>query len=125
MTKIPNRATNRGIPVSDTLTIIAQGNGYKMVDQVRYVDASPSTNENVIDFDGKEQQISGNAVFDAKMGVRVDSNTFDVVMKKAGKEVGSQHLVVSEDRKTLTITFTAKDAKGQEVSGLPNVFVRQ
>lgn len=125
MTKIPNRATNRGIPVSDTLIITAQGSGYKIVDTIQYVDARPSSSENEISFDGKEQPVTGNAMFDSKMGVKVDSRTFDIVMKKAGKDVGTQRLVVSEDGKTLTITFTTKDAKGEEVTGFANLFVRQ
>ena len=124
-TTIMNRATNRGILLSQTLTIAAQGNGYKMALYIEFVDAKPTSSENAIDLDGKERPVTGEPTYDAIMGLRVDANTFDVVTKKAGKELGTMRYAVSEDGKTLTRTLRGKNAKGEVVSSPPNVFSKQ
>jgi uncharacterized protein (DUF2147 family) len=124
-TTIMDRATNRGILLSQTLTITAQGNGYKMVLYIEFVDAKPTSSENAMDIDGKERPVTGETMYDAIMGLRVDANTFDVVTKKAGKELGSMRYAVSEDGKTLTRTLRGKNAKGEVVSSPPNVFIKQ
>ena len=125
LTQIVNRSTSKGILLSQTLTITAQGNGYKMVHYIEFVDAKPTYSENTIDLDGKERQVTGDPTYDAIMGLRVDANTFDVVTKKAGKELGSMRYAVSEDGKTLTLTVIGKNAKGEDVSSVPNVFSKQ
>jgi hypothetical protein len=125
LTRIQNRATNKGILLSQTLTITAQGNGYKMVLYIEFVDAKPTHSENAIDLDGKERQVTGEPAYDAIMGLRVDANTFDLVTKKAGKEQGGMRYAVSQDGKTLTLTSKGKNAKGEDVSGVPSVFDKQ
>ena len=91
-TTIMNRATNRGILLSQTLTITAQGNGYKLALYIEFVDAKPTSSENAIDLGGKERPVTGEPMYDAIMGLRIDANTFDVVTKKAGRELGSYAL---------------------------------
>jgi len=124
-TTIMDRATNRGILLSQTLTITAQGNGYKMVLYIEFVDAKPTSSENAMDLDGKERPVTGETMYDAIMGLRVDANTFDVVTKKAGKELGTMRYAVSEDGKTLTRTLRGKNAKGEVVSSPPHAFNKQ
>lgn len=124
-TTIMNRATNRGLLLSQTLTITAQGNGYKMALYIEFVDAKPTSSENVIDLGGKELPVTGQPMYDAIMGLRIDANTFDVVTKKAGKELGTMRYAVSEDGKTLTFTLKGKNAKGEIVSSPPNAFNKQ
>ncbi len=125
LTKIPNRATSRGILLSQTLTFTAQSNGYKAVNTIEFVNAKPTYSENVLDLDGKERQVTGDPAYDAIMGLRVDANTFDVVTKKAGKELGSIRYAVSEDGKTLTLTIKGKNAKREDVSSAPSVYSKQ
>jgi len=125
LARIPNRATSRGILLSQTLTITTQGNGYKMVIYAEFVDAKPTHSESVVNLDGQERQVTGEPGYDATMGSRVDAKTFDLVTKKAGKEVSSMRYAVSEDGKTLTLSMKAKNAKGEDVSGVSSVFDRQ
>jgi rRNA processing protein Gar1 len=48
---------------------------------------------------------------------RVDANTFEATLKKAGKMVGTSKVVVSADGKTTTLTAKIMDASGKSVGG--------
>jgi hypothetical protein len=69
-------------------------------------------------FDGKDCPITGSPNFDAISLKKIDSNTFEWVTKKSGKEVSHGRTVYSKDGKTRTQTEKSKDAKGQEVTSI-------
>ena len=48
--------------------------------------------------------------------MKVDDNTYTNTLKKAGKVTVNAKVVVAADGKTLTITQTGKNAKGEEMS---------
>ena len=63
--------------------------------------------------DGKDYPYKGDPTADAISFHRIDANTVDASVKKGGKEVHHAKRVISKDGKTMTVTMTGKDAKGQ------------
>ena len=62
-------------------------------------------------FDGKDYAITGTPFADAAAYRRVDSRTLKGTVKKAGKVVVLETVVVSDDGKTLTGTYSTPDGK--------------
>ena len=69
-------------------------------------------------YDGKDYPVTGSQDFDAISLKRVDAATAQATLKKGGKAVQTTTRVVSKDGKTLTLTTTGKDAKGQAVNNV-------
>ena len=66
--------------------------------------------------DGKEVPWESNPSADTAAPKRVNDNTYTNTWKKAGKETMTAKVVVSADGKTLTVTQSGKNAKGEAVS---------
>jgi hypothetical protein len=98
-----------------TLTITAQDNGIKVVEDYVEADERASHLEFAAKFDGKDYPVTGVSDFDTNVLQRIDSNTWSEVLKKAGKEIFRARCVVSKDGKTLTRTEKEKNAKGEEI----------
>jgi len=64
--------------------------------------------------DGKEEKQAPGGVADATAAKKIDANTWDFDLKKAGKVVGHVHRVVSADGKTLTVHNTGAKLSGAE-----------
>ena len=64
--------------------------------------------------DGKEEKQAPGGTSDATVAKKIDANTWDFVLKKAGKVVGHVHRVVSADGKTLTVHNTGAKLSGAE-----------
>jgi hypothetical protein len=99
-------------PKSDTLTMTAQDNGYKLVEDRVKADGKAIHIEYAAKYDGKDYPVPGE-VADTVAMRKIDANTFEGVAKKAGEEVLRAQEVFSKDGKTLTVTEKGKDAKGQ------------
>ena len=69
-------------------------------------------------YDGKDVPVVGNPNADMAARTRVNASTTKLVNKKAGQILSTVTLVVSPDGKTLTITTTGKDAKGQNADSV-------
>ena len=69
-------------------------------------------------YDGKDYQITGSPDFDAISLKHVDAVTAKATLKKGGKVVQTTKRVVSKDGKTLTLTTTGTNAKGQAVNNV-------
>jgi hypothetical protein len=67
-------------------------------------------------FDGKDVPWIGNPDADTASPKRIDANSYENTSKKAGKATVSSKAVVSKDGKTLTVTQTGKNAKGEPVN---------
>jgi hypothetical protein len=105
-------------PKSITLVYEAAGEGMKVtVDQVP-ADGPPIHFDYTANYDGKDVPVAGNPNADMAARTRVDANTTKLVNKKDGKILSTATLVVSADGKTLTITMTGKDAKGQTIDNV-------
>jgi hypothetical protein len=66
-----------------------------------------------IKYDGADYPISGNPDADTVSAKVIDPRTTHFTMKKAGKEVGTVHRVVSADGKTLTVENKGTHSDGK------------
>jgi hypothetical protein len=105
-------------PKSTTLVYEAAGAGIKVtVDQVP-ADGSAIHYAYTANYDGKDVPVVGNPNGDMSARTRVNATTTKLVNKKGGNILSTATLVVSADGKTLTITTTGKDAKGQNIDSV-------
>ena len=105
-------------PKSTTLVYEAAGAGIKVtVDQVP-ADGPTIHYAFTANYDGKDVPVVGNPNADMSARTRVNATTTKLVNKKDGKILSTATLVVSDDGKTLTITSTGKDAKGQTIDSV-------
>ncbi|HTR47082.1 MAG TPA: hypothetical protein VMM16_06850 [Verrucomicrobiae bacterium] len=106
-------------PKSETRTIEAQGNGYKVTYDGVAADGSPIAFTFTTNFDGKPVPFSGTGVAggaDMVAVKRIDSHTEASTTTKAGKVVATIRSVVSKDGKVTTQTRRTTDAKGQPIT---------
>jgi hypothetical protein len=68
-------------------------------------------------YDGKDYPVTGSLDFDAISFKRVDGTT-EATLKKGGKVVQTSKRSVSKDGKTLTLTTTGTNAKGQAINNV-------
>jgi hypothetical protein len=73
---------------------------------------------------GKDYPSMGNPDFDSLSGMRIDTNTVEFTLKRAGKPVGKIRREVSKDGRTLTINFVISNADGVQTAAL-TVFDKQ
>ena len=105
-------------PKSMTRTSAMSGKMVKYVADGVGADGKPTKVEFTAAYDGKDHAITGSPLADMIMISRVDANTTNAVLKKAGKEVARTTRVVGKDGKTLTVTTTGPDAKGATVKNV-------
>jgi hypothetical protein len=101
-------------PKSSILTIEPAGKGLKIaVDAVQGDGSSLKWGFTTLR-DGKEEAaVTGNPMFDVVTATRESANAGTNVYKKAGKVVMTTKAAISADGKTMTLTSTGTDAKGQ------------
>jgi len=105
-------------PKSTTLVYEAAGEGIKVtVDQVP-ADGPAIHYAVTANYDGKDVPVVGNPNADMVARTRVNATTTKLVNKKDGNILSTATLVVSADGKTLTITTTGKDTKGQTIDNV-------
>jgi len=75
-------------------------------------------------YDGKDYPVTGNPNRETVASTLADANTLKSIYKKGGKAAVTQTSVLSSDGKTITITSTSTDAKGQPVNSVA-VYDRQ
>jgi hypothetical protein len=75
-------------------------------------------------YDGKDVPYEGNPNADTAAPKKTDDNSFENVWKKDGKVTATLKAAVSKDGKTLTVSQTGKNAKGETVNNTA-VFEKQ
>ena len=105
-------------PKSMTLMYEPAGEGIKVT-----VDQMPAEGPAVhytysANYDGKDVAVVGNPNGDTAARTRTNATTTQLVNKKGGEIVSTATLVDSADGKTLTITTTGKDGKGQKIDNV-------
>ena len=100
----------------------AQGITLKM--KTVSADGKETTTQTTYHVDGKDYPSMGNPDFDSLSGMRIDTNTTEFTLKRAGKPVGTIRRKVSEDRQSLTLNLVMTDANGVQLSEL-TVFDKQ
>jgi hypothetical protein len=103
-------------PKSNTVTIVAVDNGIHLT--ANGVDAAgkPTHVEYTAKYDGQDSPVTCIPYADTVALKRIDANTVESTMKKAGTPVMTVRVTVSSDGKTRTAVFTGKNEKGENVN---------
>ncbi len=102
-------------PKSQTLTFEGTSAGIKLSTEAVGADGATNKGGYTAKFDGTDAPWVGNPDADTAAPKRVDANTYENVWKKGGKATITAKGVVSADGKTLTLTQTGKNVKGDTV----------
>jgi hypothetical protein len=102
-------------PKSLTLKFEQTKDGTKLTSDGALADGAVTHGEYVSKFDGKDVAWAGNPDADMASPKKIDDNTYENTWKKGGKATMAARVTVSKDGKTLTVTQTGTNAKGQAV----------
>ena len=112
------------VPKSQTARVDSDGSRIRISEEI-VSDKGERMNITVdARFDGKDYPIKGSPYADAVSYQRVDRFTIKGVGKKAGKVIMHETVVVSQDGKTMTGTYSGTDATGKNVTAVA-VFEKQ
>jgi len=111
-------------PKSTIVKYEAQGAGLKITADITNADGTTQYEEYVATFDGKASVVNGDPDRDSAISKRIDANTTVVMGTKGEKPTVNFRRVVSKDGKTLTLTQTGVDGKGQKLNNVA-VFDKQ
>jgi hypothetical protein len=103
-------------PKSATRTYTAVGKGYKFSSTVVDAAGKSTTTEFTVAFDGKPSPMTGSPTADAILVKRIDANSTESTLTKAGKVVSNNTRTISKDGKTMTSTAKSTDASGKTVT---------
>jgi hypothetical protein len=103
-------------PKSLTQKFEATADGIKLTADGVNAEGKPIHGEFVSKFDGKDVPWEGNPEADTAAARKIDDNTYENVWKKDGKTTVTAKAVVSKSGKTMTLTVTGTNAKGQTVN---------
>jgi hypothetical protein len=98
---------------SFTHTNEAQGDGFKVVQDLVGSEGKATHRGWSGKYDGKDCMITGDPSADTISLTKPNPNTIKYVFKKNGKEVDSGKAVISKEGKTITDVGGGKDEKGQ------------
>jgi hypothetical protein len=108
-------------PKSETRTYAAQGDTFKVSFDGVGADRSHFAHGFTFKYDGKDYPITGSGTpggADIIAVKRIDANTAETTLKKAGKVVLTTSAVVSKDGKATTITGKGTTANGQPINSV-------
>jgi hypothetical protein len=106
------------MPKSATAVITAAGQGIKVAVEAAMPDGSTMSWGYTTPGDGKEAQVTGHPAYDAATATKTSPTEGTIVYSKAGKPVARAKTVVAKDGKTMTVTTTGTDAKGQAINNV-------
>ncbi len=119
-----NAAKSKGGPKVQMLKFEATKDGIKLTSDGVNSDGKATHGWYVSKFDGKDVPWEGNPDADMASPKKIDDNNYENTWKKGGKVSIVAKVGVSKDGKTLTVTQTGTDSKGQPVDIL-SVYERQ
>jgi hypothetical protein len=103
-------------PKSQMLKFEATPAGIKLTSDGVNAEGKAAHGGYVSKFDGNDVPWEGNPDADMASAKKIDDNRYENTWKKGGKVTRVVKAVVSKDGKTLTVTHTGTDAKGQAVN---------
>jgi hypothetical protein len=104
------------VPKSQSLKFEATPAGIKLSTEATGADGTTVKGGFTSKFDGKDVPYAGTADADTASPKRIDDNSYENAWKKGGKATITAKVVVSADGKTLTVTQSGKNAKGETVN---------
>lgn len=103
-------------PKSLTLKFDPSPDGIKLTQEGVDAEGKASPGGYTAKFDGKDVPYAGNPDADTCAPKRIDDNSYQNTWKKAGKVTITAKVVVAADGKTLTVTQSGTNGKGQAVN---------
>ena len=111
-----SKASPGPAPKSQTLKFTTSPAGITLNTDGVTADGSVRKGSYTSKFDGKDVPWAGNPDADTAAPLKVDDNNYTNTWKKGGKVTINAKAAVSADGKTLTVTQTGKNAKGEDVN---------
>jgi hypothetical protein len=111
-------------PRRETRMYAVSGDQITLTTNIIGADGKPISTRSTYAYDGKDYAVTGSPDYDMQAVKRVDRGSVTAQLKKAGKVVQTVSRSVSQDGKTLTMTFKGTNAKGQTVDAV-EVYDRQ
>jgi hypothetical protein len=105
-------------PKSQIVEILVDGPSIQVTEELVTASGESMTISTNARFDGKDYPVKGAPYADAVAYQRVGPRTIRGVGKKDGKVVMRETVIVSPDGKTVTGTYSGKDAAGKEVTAI-------
>jgi hypothetical protein len=103
-------------PKAQMLKFLQTKDGIQLLSDGINADGTTTHGNYVSQFDGKDVPWTGNPEADTACPKKIDDNNYENTWKKGGKPTMMAKVAVSADGKTLTVTQTGTNAKGQAVS---------
>jgi hypothetical protein len=103
-------------PKSQTRTYAVAADGIKATVNGMDAEGQAITSEWTMNPDGKDRPLTGNPNADTLSIKRIDTNTVEFTLKKAGKVVITGRRTISKDGKTMTLTSKGTNAQGKSVN---------
>jgi hypothetical protein len=100
-------------PRSATITYEESGDGIKRTGESVDAEGKATSFAYTAKYDGKEYPVSGSDLYDTIALKRINDYTVDATLKKSGKVASAARRAVSKDGKTMTLTITGTNAKGE------------
>jgi hypothetical protein len=103
-------------PKNTTVVYESAGDNLKVI--VDGVDGAgkPTHNEWTGKFDGKDYPLAGDPMADTRSYKKIDDRTTELTNKKDGKVTATGRIVISADGKSRTVTVSAADPGGKQVT---------
>ncbi len=102
-------------PKRETRVYAVSGDQITLTTNIIGSDGKPVTTRSTYAYDGKDYAVTGSPDYDVQAVKRVDRFSVTAELKKATKVVQTVSRKVSQDGKTLTMTFKGINGKGQAV----------
>lgn len=100
-------------PKSQTRVYSAYPEGVQVTIKTIRADGETTVLEYPANSDGKDYPVTGSAQIDAIAMTRISDYISEASLKHAGKVIGTATRTISEDGKTMTITFKRPDSLGR------------
>jgi hypothetical protein len=105
-------------PKSQTRIYEAHPEGIRVTIKTTMPDGRSTSVQHPLNYDGKEHPITGSSQSDAIVLQKIDDYTSEAVLKHASKVLGRNRRVVSNDGKTMTISYEGTDNRGRQVKNI-------
>jgi hypothetical protein len=98
-------------PKEQTRIYTAQGEGIKVTVKTLAADGHSTTVLISANYDGKDYPVTGSSDYDAIALKRIDDQIAEATLMHAGKIVATSRREISEDGRTMTITYKTSDGQ--------------
>jgi hypothetical protein len=102
-------------PKSATITYEETADGIKRTGENVDAEGKTTSFEYTAKYDGKDYPVTGSDLYDAITLKRINDQTTEATLKKAGKVVSNARRMISKDGKVMTLTITGNNPKGEKM----------